>query len=223
MTSSDENDQGDPFLHLTLESIIAKTKIKTYDMEFDASLANLIVYHEQFIGKDNQQLRLLSAELNSPEEEDKKLVSLNFLHTSPSNPLFFSSMYNGIENKALLHLTKLKVTLQLEALLSILRFQDVLSRKLPKDILEDDSKKKQLLSPPEENKNFQRTISTVAKPVKKNGEKPGEMIVPRERVFCFRSSSNTNIENQSSFRRISRDHRFPSHTIIRHSSSRCKR
>jgi hypothetical protein len=35
-------------------------------MEFDASLADLIVYHEQFIGTDNQQLRLLSArELNT--------------------------------------------------------------------------------------------------------------------------------------------------------------
>ena len=34
-------------------------------MEFDASLADLIVYHEQFIGKDNQQLRLLSAQLNT--------------------------------------------------------------------------------------------------------------------------------------------------------------
>ena len=174
MNSANENDQGDPFLHLTLESIIAKTKIKTYDMEFDASLANLIVYHEQFIGKDNQQLRLLSAELNSPDKQDQKLVSLNFLHTSPSNPLFFSSTYNGIENKAHLHLTKLVVTLQLEALLSILRFEDVLSRKLPKDILEDDSKKKQQqqqLTVPEENKNFQRSISTVAKATKKTSEK----------------------------------------------------
>jgi len=32
-------------------------------MEFDASLPDLIVYHEQFFGKDNQQLRLLSTKL----------------------------------------------------------------------------------------------------------------------------------------------------------------
>lgn len=137
-------------------------------MEFDASLANLIVYHEQFIGKDNEQLRLLSAQLNSTEEQDQKLVSLNFLHTSPSNPLFFSPIYNGIENKAYIHMTKLVVTLQLEALLSILRFEDVISRKLPKDILEDDSKKKQQVV--EENKQIQRSVSTGAKPMKKTGE-----------------------------------------------------
>lgn len=171
MNSSNENDPGDPFLHLTLQSIIAKTKIKTYDMEFDASLANLIVYHEQFVDKDNQHLHLLSAQLNSTEEQDQKLVSLNFLHTSPSNPLFYSSIYNGIENKAYIHMTKLVVTLQLEALLSILRFQDVISRKLPKDILEDESKKKQpQLLAVEENKQIQRSVSTVAKPMKKTGE-----------------------------------------------------
>jgi hypothetical protein len=142
-------------------------------MEFDASLADLIVYHEQFVGKDNQQLRLLSAELNRDnlnEEQDQKLVSVTFLHTSPKNPLFSSSIYNGIENKAHVHLTKLVVTLQLEALLSILRFQDALSRKLPKDILEDDTKKKQQLTIPEENKNFGRSISTSGKVVKKIGK-----------------------------------------------------
>ena len=53
LNSFDENDEGEPFLHLILESIIAKTKIKTFDMEFNASLADLIVYHEQFVGKDN--------------------------------------------------------------------------------------------------------------------------------------------------------------------------
>jgi len=136
LNSSDENDEGQPFLYLTLQSIIAKTKIKTFDMEFDASLANLIVYHEQFIGKDNQQLRLLSAEINQTNEsynDAQKLVSVHFLHTSPDNPLFSSPMYSEIENRAHVHMTKLVVTLQLEALLSILRFQDALVRKLPKD------------------------------------------------------------------------------------------
>jgi hypothetical protein len=140
-------------------------------MEFDASLANLIVYHEQFVGKDKQQLCLLSAELNRDnpnEEQDQKLVSVNFLHTSPKNPLFSSSIYNGIENKAHVHLTKLVVTLQVEALLSILRFQDTLSKKLPKDILE--GKKKQQLTIPEENKNFGRSIPTSGRVVKKNGK-----------------------------------------------------
>ncbi|CAF1265249.1 unnamed protein product [Rotaria sordida] len=143
--SMKENNEDTPFLRITLESIVAKTKIKTFDMEFDASLTNLIVYHAQFVGKDNQQLRLLSAQLeqNTNNNEDQKLVSVNFLHTSTENPLFLTSNYNGIENKAHVHFSKLVVTLQLEALLSILRFQDSLTKQLPQDTPEAQAKKKQ--------------------------------------------------------------------------------
>ncbi|CAF2933999.1 unnamed protein product [Rotaria sp. Silwood2] len=176
--NSDENDDDEPFLHLTLESIIATTKIKTFDMEFDASLADLILYHEQFIGKDNHRLCLLSTQLNKNSsnqinQQSQKLVSIRFLHTSPENPLL-SSHYNGIENKAHVHFTKLVVILQLEALLSILRFQDTLSKKISKDILGDDAKKKneekkqQQLKLLENNKSFGRSLSTYGKLVKKN-------------------------------------------------------
>ena len=81
----------------------------------------------------------------------------NFLHTSPENPLFLSSNYNGIENKAHVHFTKLVVTLQLEALLSILRFQDALMKKLPKDTPEEELKKKE---EEEEKKQQQTTIKS---------------------------------------------------------------
>ncbi len=151
-------------------------------MEFDASLADLIVNHEQFIGKDNQQLHLLSAQLNTDInnqiiQQDQKLVSVQFLHTSPENPLFLSSNYNGIENRAHVHFSKLVVTLQLEALLSILRFQDALMKKLPKDTPEEELKKKeeeeekkqqqQQLKVPE---TFGRSLSISGKAIKKNGK-----------------------------------------------------
>ena len=101
-------------------------------MDFQASLADFIVYHQQFIGKDNQQLRLLSAQLDSTKsDEDQKLISLHLLHTSPENPSFTSSTYNSIENNVDVKLNKLVVTLKLEALLSIMRFQDTLMKKLP--------------------------------------------------------------------------------------------
>ncbi|CAF1279009.1 unnamed protein product [Rotaria magnacalcarata] len=140
-----ENDEGEPFLHLILESIVAKTKIKTYDMEFDASLTNLILCHDQFIGKDNQRLCLLSAQINKnnnnrTDQEIPTLVSVHFLHTSSKNPLFLSTIYNGIENKAHIHVSKLVVILQLEALLSIFRFYESLTRKLPKSILPHEFK-----------------------------------------------------------------------------------
>lgn len=180
LSSGEDNDQGDPFLHLTLDSIVAKTKIKTYDMEFNASLADLIVYHEQFVGKDNQQLRLLSPQLTKDglEPADQKLVSVHFLHTSPDNPLFSTAAYNGIENRAHVHFSKLVVILQLEALLSILRFQDALLKKLPKDspeveakkkAEEEEAKKQATLKLPEDNRTLSRTISTSGKVVKKTG------------------------------------------------------
>ena len=155
-------------------------------MKFDASLTNLIVYHEQFIGKDNRQLRLLSAQLNENnlnKQQIEKLVSLQFVHTSTENPLFLSSTYNGIENRAHVHFTKLVVILQLEALLSILRFQDELMKKLPKDNLEDNLKKKDIeqeeeeeekkeqLKSLDENKTSGKSSSTAGKVVKKNGKR----------------------------------------------------
>ncbi|CAF0751812.1 unnamed protein product [Rotaria sordida] len=182
LDSSNENDDnGRPFLHLTLDSIIARTKIKTFDMVFDASLADLILYHEHFIGKDNQRLCLLSAQIHKNDSSEinqqiQQLVSINFLHTTRENPLFSSSYYNGIENKAYVHFSKLVVILQLEALLSILRFQDALSKKISKVILDNDVKKKdeekkeqqQQLKLPEENKLFGRSSSTFGKVIKKN-------------------------------------------------------
>ncbi|UJR10669.1 hypothetical protein I4U23_014864 [Adineta vaga] len=155
----------EPFLRITLESMIATTNIKTFDMEFDASLANLIVYHEQFIGKDNQQLRLLSAQLDKQNTNvEQKLVSLNFRHTSPENPLFSSSMNHGVENQARVHFSKLLVTLKLEALLSIFKFQDSLMKNLPKDTTEDPTKIKQ---EEEEEKNDDEN---------KNNEKTGKIV-----------------------------------------------
>lgn len=142
-------------------------------MEFDASLVNLIVYHEQFIGKNNQQLCLLSAQVNKNNdnqinEENQKLVSFHFLHTSSENPLFLSPTYDGTENRAHVHFSKLVVTLQLEALLSILRFQDSLLKKLPQESTDAQAKQKQ----EQEQKSISEAKSTdkLGKVTKKNGE-----------------------------------------------------
>jgi hypothetical protein len=162
-----ENNEDQPFLCLSLQSIVANTKIKTFDMKFNASLGDFIVYHQQFVGKDNQQLRLLSAQLDKKNpEENKKLVSLEFLHTSQENPLFSSEPYNGTENQASVRLTKLVINLQLEALLSILRFQDSLMKKLSKDTPQDQAKQKQEQKIAEEKK----TNDNAGKVVKKTGE-----------------------------------------------------
>ncbi|CAF4278773.1 unnamed protein product, partial [Adineta steineri] len=159
-----DKDKDEPFLCLTLESINANTKIKTFDMELNASLANFIVYHQQFIGKDNQPLRLLSAQLDKQNTTEKqKLVSLKFLHTSQKNPLFSSSTYNEIENKADVHFSKLVVTLQLEVLLSIFKFQDSLMKKLPKDITDN-----QIKEPPKEEVKAIENNEKTEKPIKKN-------------------------------------------------------
>lgn len=146
-----------------------KTVVKTFDMAIDASLSDFIVYHQQFVGTDNQPLRLLSAQYIEQEgEETKHLVSMNVRHTSRENPLFSLSPYNGIENKVDVKFSKLVVMLQLEALLSIFKFQDSLMKQLPKDSPEDQAKKKQ----EEEEKKLQeqKTADENKKIVKKNGE-----------------------------------------------------
>ena len=164
-----ETSGEEPFLRITLEYIAVKTKVKTFDMEFEASLTDLIVYHEQFIGKDSQQLRLLAAQVDKTSSQgSQELVNVNFLHTSKDNPLFSSAEYNSIENQAHVHFSKLVVTLQLEALLSILRFQDSLMKKLPNDKPLGESKEtKPAAILPEENK---AAIEKDDKIVKKTGE-----------------------------------------------------
>jgi hypothetical protein len=122
-------------------------------------LDNLIIFHEQFITKDNDHLRFLSAQQNE-EINSNKLVRIDVMHTSVDNPLFTSSKYNGLENQVRIHFSKLIVTLQLEAILSIMRFQDNFMEKWPRDIFEEQVKKKQQL---EENK-------IIHKIVKKSGE-----------------------------------------------------
>lgn len=174
----DANDDGVAFLHLSLESINAQTKIKTFDMEFDASLTNLILYHKQFVGHDGQHLRLLSAQLNKSShnginQQIQKLVSIHFLHTSPENPLFLSATYHGIENNAYVHFTKLVVTLQLEALLSILRFEDGLSRKLSSHTPQPaviEKKTPEILKVLEQNVNYIIPSSTFGNVAKRNGK-----------------------------------------------------
>ena len=169
------NNQDEAFLRLTLESITAGTKIRTFDVEFNASLANLIVYHEQFIGKDNQQLRLLAAQLeHKDDQKNQRLVIINFLHTSEENPLFVSSTYGGTDNTVSVHFSRLVVTLQLEALLSILRFQDTLMKNLPQDTSENqatvqrerDQKKQQEQTNIDDNNSTDKS----GKIIKKQGE-----------------------------------------------------
>lgn len=130
-------------------------------MHFNASLSDLIVYHEQFTGKDETTLRLLSAEYIEQEgEESRDLVSMNILHTSRENPLFQSSPYDGIENKLGVNLSKLVVNLQLEALLSIFKFQDTVMKQLAADApAKKKPEEEQQLKNPEEEKKI----------VKKNG------------------------------------------------------
>lgn len=113
--------------------MFAQVFFNTLDIEFQASLDDLILFHEQFIAKTHHHLRLLGAQRDKNEAQSKKLVSIHVLHTSPDNPLFTSAKYGGLENRVRIHLSKFLMTLQLEALLSIMRFQDNITQKWPKE------------------------------------------------------------------------------------------
>jgi hypothetical protein len=107
--------------------------MRTFDMEFHASLADFIVYHEQFIGRDGQHLRLLSAQFDDNQADDERtLISLDFVHRARDNPSFSSSTSNSIENEIDIGFSKMVVILKLEALLSIMRFQETVTKKLAK-------------------------------------------------------------------------------------------
>ncbi|CAF1256037.1 unnamed protein product [Rotaria sordida] len=169
LLEEEKEDRDYPFLRISFISIYVQTFIKTFDIEFQASLDDFIIYHEQFITKDNQHLRFLAAQHEENQNIDKinskKLVSLHILHTSSNNPLFTSSKYDGLENKIRIHFSKLIVTLQLEALLSIMKFQDNFMQKWPTDIFEEHIEKKQLSEKfSQENKR----MSTIEKFVKTN-------------------------------------------------------
>jgi hypothetical protein len=128
-----ESDHTQPFVRISFVSISARTSIKTFDIEFDASLTDLIILHEQFLTKNNQPLRLFST------KHDENLFSVKSLFTSPENPLFNSAPCNRIENKFRVHISPFVMMLQVEALLSILRFQKNLMEKLPKQPSQTES------------------------------------------------------------------------------------
>ena len=45
--------------------------VKTYDIDFEASLDNFIIFHEQFITNDNHHLRFLAAQHEQNENIDQ--------------------------------------------------------------------------------------------------------------------------------------------------------
>jgi hypothetical protein len=124
--------------------------MKTFDIEFDASLADLIILHEQFLTNNNKPLHLLSSAV------DDQLLSVKCLFTSPENPLFYSAPYNSIENKVQVHISKPLLILQVEALASILRFQHDLMEKLPKSQQDKSETKERTVSKSSSNENVQK-------------------------------------------------------------------
>ena len=123
-----------------------QTLVKTFDIEFQASLDDLIILHEQFITGDNSHLQILAAQRNGNETISKKLVTVHLLHTS--------SKHNELKNRIRIDLNKFLVTLQLEAVLSMMRFQDNLMKKWPSERLIEENK----------------TMLKLRKIVKKDGE-----------------------------------------------------
>ena len=91
---------------------------------------DLIVLHEQFVTKNDDLLCLLAAQSNL---QSKKLVIIHLLNTSSTN--------GKAETNVHIHLSKFVMILQLEALLSILRFQDNITEKWPKAQMAIEEKK----------------------------------------------------------------------------------
>ncbi|CAF1279791.1 unnamed protein product, partial [Didymodactylos carnosus] len=121
-----------PFVRMSIFSIVARATIKTYDIDFDISIADLTVIHEQFITKTNARLRLIAVEHHRDRVNDP-FISIHGLLTSSVNPLLASTPYNGIENQVKVHIGKPVLMLQLEPLLTIVRFKNDLMDKISKE------------------------------------------------------------------------------------------
>ncbi|CAF4218237.1 unnamed protein product, partial [Adineta steineri] len=109
---TDLSDDTEDFLRILLLSIQISAKKKLYDIEMNANLQDLLIIHEQFQRKDNEKLYLFSCDKN------KKLLNINCLLTSATNPLFSSSPYYSIENNIQFELNSILLNIQLEALIS---------------------------------------------------------------------------------------------------------
>ncbi|CAF4638200.1 unnamed protein product, partial [Rotaria sp. Silwood2] len=129
---SDLSNDSQPFVRITLLSMIARATMKTFDIDFNASLADFIIVHEQFITNNNDRLCLIAMERLRYRENDT-VISINGLLTSPVNPNFASAPYNAIENQIRVHIGKPVLMLQLEALLSIIRFKNDIMKKISKE------------------------------------------------------------------------------------------
>ena len=87
-------------------------------MDFDASLEDLIITHEQYRSSTDESLRLFSS------ETDENLIVMKCLFTSPENPLFYSEPYRKMENRIHIRLTPAILRFQIEPILQLLTFRD---------------------------------------------------------------------------------------------------
>jgi len=96
-----------PFLHISFVSICFQSYLKASDIEFEASLNNLIISHEKYP-------RILSS---FEDNINSKLVSIQFQQIP-------SPRYDEIKNHVQLHFNKFLFELKLEVFLSIIKFLD---------------------------------------------------------------------------------------------------
>ncbi|CAF4001283.1 unnamed protein product, partial [Adineta steineri] len=121
-----------PFVNISIISLVARTTMKTFDIDFDISLSDLNITHEQFLTTSNTSLRLVSIE-HHPNQDNKHLISIQGLLTSSVNPSFDSAPYNSIENQARLHIAKPVLMLQLEPFVSIIQFKNNVMEKISQE------------------------------------------------------------------------------------------
>lgn len=116
-------------------SLVTQTNIKTFDIELNVYIDDLIITHQQFRTNNNEPYRLFS------NISDQKLIIAKCLFTSTENPLFYSNPYNRIENKIQIHINKPIFILQVEVLISMIRFQNDIINKLSKQQYEESENK----------------------------------------------------------------------------------
>ncbi|CAF1398617.1 unnamed protein product [Adineta ricciae] len=117
-------DVSEPLMEIALTSIVTEGKMKTYDIEFDLSLQDVTIIHQQFKTEENKKFSLLS------KQHQNKIFTIAGLLTSADNPLFSVASYNSIENQISITMSRFILNIQLEIIQSILMFKNNITKQL---------------------------------------------------------------------------------------------
>ncbi|XP_056003796.1 intermembrane lipid transfer protein VPS13A-like isoform X2 [Ostrea edulis] len=155
----EHTDSGEiPMIKLVLHALGTKATTRKFDMEAEAYLGGIYLQHLKFKATDslNHQLQSLTSSameggplinlINTPSDDETRLLTFNFHKADPEGPEF-ATTFENTEQTIDVRFTSLEVLLHQEALLSVMKFAAQLQQSLqvrespPKEMKPEETKK----------------------------------------------------------------------------------